>query len=240
MSILKCSGFSDEDALKLIDEKWCDKLEKYMNKHKTVFADVINNTVYAKFDEFELLPGHRALLLNLPSKIAAIDSKKKEQTKKNSVTETVYFNEHGFEETGELIDDDSNVDDNSDVYNLTHTLIEKVKNYWTKQKIGCDEITSELILDLKAVNGCHRCLFQCPYCSKKIPCTFKKYWEVGNLQSHLKLHVAEANLNDTSNNNLLLQTPNKNLNKTQHSGDVSQLTNQQNSNVNEALNELNQ
>lgn len=233
VSILENCGFADKECLKLIDDHRCDKLEIYINKHKQKFTDIIKNTVYANQDEFELLPGHRALLLELPKKIREIESKKKNR---NLNLETIYFDENGFTDENQI--DDSQLDDQNDeiIFNEAKTkLIEKITNYWNKKKIECTELTLQRISNFNSVNGFHHCKFQCPFCMKKIPCTYKKYWEVGNLQAHLKTHIVEGPVDQESNG---LSNQNNSVTASK-SNSINILSAQQNTNVLDALNDVN-
>lgn len=160
----------------------------------------------------------------------------KKTTQENiSLEETVYFNPVGFEEEEQTVASALE----PDIEILIDELLIKVTNYWKKQKIVCEELTREQVSNFCSVNGCHRCSFQCPFCIKKIPCTRKKYWEVGNLQSHLKTHIVTTVPNDSENNPPQKLNQNSEQSTSPESTDVHHLSNQQNLNVNQALEDVN-
>lgn len=127
---------------------------------------------------FKFKPGHKNFILNLPKIIEKINKKaeeekeKRKQNKRNTVSET-------------------NVS-NAEKNNLRTKLIQKILNFVTSKgfEIAFEE---ESISAIERVNDKIRCTVQCPLCDTTIGCEYKKYWLIGNLQSHLKKHFEIIN-----------------------------------------------
>lgn len=70
IKILKATGYVTENILKLIDESQINKIEGFVRKNRGILKD----TSYENRNDFEFLPGHRVLLLNLPKEIEGMKS----------------------------------------------------------------------------------------------------------------------------------------------------------------------
>lgn len=150
--------------------------------------------------------------------------------------ETIYFDENGFADGNQI--DDSQTNEQTIFDDSKKKLLEKVTNYWNRKEGDCNELTLQRISDFISVNGSHRCMFQCLFCLKKIPCTRKKYWEVGNLQSHLKTHVVHEPV-DLESNDLQNQNQQSQRLAASNPSSVNQLSAQQTLNVHAVLNDEN-
>lgn len=165
VNILIESGFESEIALRQLNEESVTEIEEFVN----VKRDLLINTSYAELgidEPFKFLIGHKKILLSIPNqiKISKSSKKKGENTVETDSIEPV------------------------NVVKQTEKVVNKLQNFI--RTIGFDfNLNSQCIFDFECTenNEC-KCRFQCPLCSKRIPCLFKKYWMVSNVQAHLKKH----------------------------------------------------
>lgn len=122
----------------------------------------MEGTVYEHLIEnnldFKLKPGHKAIILSLPQALKIYEVKNKKICVSNV----------------------SEVD-------LKHSLVKKITNFANKNLYELN-FTLELISDFHQENGAHKCRFECPICSTKIRCEYRKYWLISNLEVHMKNH----------------------------------------------------
>lgn len=68
---------------------------------------------------------------------------------------------------------------NIDQKELKILLVEKVANYIKNKKLAIN-------IELEITNSTeNRCSVKCPFCIKKIPCTFDTRWRISNLCTHI-------------------------------------------------------
>lgn len=158
----------------------CTDIENFINRNPSTAKEIVKGSVYEKYNEFVLLPGHRAILLGLPKKIEQIESEKREKKQKKQRNTTT---------SSSLDENKQNRTADNPEKKLQSKLIEKVKNYWVKRGFDLEVLTTSNISDFQFIGGEYKCSVLCPFCIRKVPCTFKKYWEVSNLNSHLQTHV---------------------------------------------------
>lgn len=80
MNILFDTGFESLHSIEAITKESIDEIEKYVNENRSV----ILNTIYENKLDFKFLPGHRALLMNLPNKVQQFNNKKNNSSKYDS------------------------------------------------------------------------------------------------------------------------------------------------------------
>lgn len=79
VNILRNSGFESLSALALLEANSIDEIEKFVNENRLLVVD----TIYNNKKEFKFLPGHRALLLNLPRNIEKYQNSNKHSSHPN-------------------------------------------------------------------------------------------------------------------------------------------------------------
>lgn len=160
--ILLNTGFDCEHALKTIDEKTIPTIEK---KIELNHPHLLNGTIYeSKLDShlpFEFLIGHRALILEIPSTLEKYLTRKIEKKVKNSKE--------------------------IEPQNLRVLLTNKIINNLKKKNINC-EFEIENIGEFTQKENRFTCLVKCVFCSINTPCSFDKYWRIGNYSNHVCGH----------------------------------------------------
>lgn len=75
---------------------------------------------------------------------------------------------------------------------LKEKLAIKVVKYCLKNAV---EITVDInrITQFKRTKGQAKCKFSCPFCESKVACDYKTYWNVSNLERHIKIHFNNQN-----------------------------------------------
>lgn len=169
-NILIETAFNTPAALKAINEASIEQIESIMNND----LNLLNKTVYVnergelKKKPFKFLIGHKALILNFPKEISELELWQKSEKNKKKSEKKPKRNE------------------NQDEIDLKILLVEKVANHLKKKKIA---INLELeITNFEKGTARDKCLVKCPFCSKKIPCTYETRWQISNLCTHIFTH----------------------------------------------------
>lgn len=192
INFLVSSGFDTELALISLKESSIDVIESHLNQNR-IFAQA---TVYEHQQPIKLLPGHKAIILEIPKYVEQLKSNRKGSRKSTKQID--------------IIDSAQKLDEIKD------KLIVKVSGYISKIQLHLNLI-DDCVIGLKYVsNQEYKCHFKCPACQKLISCIFKNYWMISNVQSHLKDHTKEAiiiPLNENENEvQELIQQANNSIN----------------------------
>lgn len=157
------SGYNHEFALETFKDDDIKKVEKFINQNK----HFLKKTVYENIPEFEFLPGHRAVLLDIPNKIKQYNKSKEEKAeeKKKQAEEEIAV------KTAEL----------------KKSLVKKVKNYTDKIEFET-KVDETNIIESTQVGTLLQCRLKCSDCEKTFLCSFRKYWCISNFEKHLKEH----------------------------------------------------
>lgn len=156
-NILKETAFDTEAALKTLENSSIKKIEQIVNENTNLVNDTIyvdNNGVLKK-SPFKFLPGHEALLLNIP-----IDLKKYLESKLEGKKKT------------------------PDIKNLKVLLKDKITKYIENKKIDLT-IQSDDFTNFSVSDNCVRCLAKCQICSIKVPCLYNTSWKNSNYCKHI-------------------------------------------------------
>lgn len=195
--ILEECGFNTLSCMKDINADVIREIEEYVTSNKYIIENhIFDDTPYRKQVKFQLLPGHRMLLLNLPKKLEEINNFKQQTTQKPWETR----------DTSEL---DSNKENNKNVNNteeddeLKKKLINRITTSITgiKLKISSESFTTSNIVkfDIYITNNQLNCksVVKCPLCEKCLCVSYKKYWYISSFDQHLKTHIPSTS--DTKN-----------------------------------------
>lgn len=157
--ILKSTGYDSEYSLKTICEKSIETIEKTINENRARFNDILEKTVYDKTIPFSFLLGHKVVILSIPK-----DIERYKQSLEQSKTVVV-----------------------NDLDALKPKLLKIIKNHMQKKKLFFPT-TSADITNLSNRKKGAKCVVQCTYCNKKIPCTYTNNWNASNFLKHLCAH----------------------------------------------------
>lgn len=80
--ILDQCGFDCVQTLKCLDQNSINEIEQFLNEDLEKHRDFLHGSVYEQKSVFKLLPGHRALILKLPSLIDEHKVSKENQNEK--------------------------------------------------------------------------------------------------------------------------------------------------------------
>lgn len=166
-TILIETAFNTPAALKAINEKSVEHIEKTVSNNLNLLnkTEYVNATGELKTKPFEFLIGHKALILNFPQEIKDLQSSN-EIEKKNKI---------------------ENLSEND----LKALLVLKIINYITNKKITTiktlnpTENLTQFITNFEKNPDRVRVLVKCPFCVKKIPCTFDTIWRISNFGTHI-------------------------------------------------------
>lgn len=183
-AILDITGFDIELSLKGINEKTVESIEQIVNENivanntETVAA-LKGSTYEGKPLPFRFLLGHKILILSLPDKIASI--KKKSGKSKNSHEQNT--------------SDELQVRDPEDHKKI---LLVKLKTYAKNHNLNF-EIKESNITKLNQINRVTKCVVECCFCKRKIPCQFDTHWQISNLTNHIRTHLKNSHHNQSQN-----------------------------------------
>lgn len=181
------AGYNKLVALAELNDEKISKVEEHIQNHRTTLISGLKccySESYKNQATFSFLPGHKATLLGIVSQIAkmkpsaSLKVPMKSKLKKKKVRSAA---------------------------EMKSWLVDKLKAYPAKCGVTLPagviseknvikfEAVSEGIIENDEQSGVqsYKCLFSCPLCSKKIPVTYKNYWESSNATNHIKVHLEE-------------------------------------------------
>lgn len=176
-SLLIESAYNELANLRRIDPEKLRNIESFLDKKKELISNL--NCCYADhyktLDVFEFLPGHKDLILAIPSLIQGMNTDSNRRSKKT------------------LSDDE-----------LKKKLIENLLNYAENISLSIpigilsDVNIVEFRRDINEDDFVCNCRFICPLCSKVFKLQYKTYWRSSNVTTHFKDHKTLENTNNTA------------------------------------------
>lgn len=167
--LLVKSAYNSLSTLRQINSDKLANIESFLNNNKQYIAqlDCCYHEHYKGLNTFEFLPGHKDLILGIPSQIERLNGGKQMSRK-----------------TASISDDE-----------LQDNLVSNILNY--TEKIGLimgDNVISQInIIDFRRGTDkdgfTAKCRFICPLCAKTFTVTRKTYWATSNVTKHFKEHV---------------------------------------------------
>lgn len=192
--ILIETGFNSKTAIKkLKDIASIRSIEKYVQEKREDFRDLLKNTVYANIEIFEFRAGHVTFLQSLPEQIAKIDENK--QRKRPAKRLYSAIDDSKQPSAGEL--SITFEPPTCELAKDQDELIEKIKKFAEEKNIAIGDFGESNVLNLRIQNSEPKCSIQCPLCTRKVPCTKKKYWGYGHFTDHLKTHISSTSTDET-------------------------------------------
>lgn len=158
--ILIETAFDTAAALRTIKKSIIEEIEIFVNQ-RTDLSDLLKDTSYIdetgnlKKTPFKFMLGHESLLLRLPNDVEEYLSKK--EVRKSEIP---------------AIED------------IKLLLIEKINNFARDKNIELT-LSSEDISKFTKSNNCVKCEANCPFCSRKICCSFYSSWKLSNYNKHI-------------------------------------------------------
>lgn len=176
-AILTKSGYDNIYAVEAINEENILKIEQFLSENK----HLLKNTVYDKNSDksapFKFLPGHRAIILELPNKIEEFNKKADKTPSDTPPSQISDVSPEHVDQLKEL---------------LIGKFINYSKNIEFEQKLDKENLT-----EFKQIGAKFQCRVKCPICPKDFLCNYKTYWAISNIQAHIKKHRF-ANLEQNS------------------------------------------
>lgn len=168
-------AYNELYSLRRIDAEKLRNIESFLNGKKEIISqlDCCYKDHYKNLDVFEFLPGHKDLILSIPSLIEEMG--------------------HGGKSRISAIRNNMTFSDDQ----LKSKLIANLLSY--TENIGLDvpdNAISEInIHDFRRGSDqdgfvC-KCRLICPFCLKKFQLTYKTFWATSNLTKHFKDHITE-------------------------------------------------
>lgn len=178
MILTRC-GYDNNYAFEAISEENIVKIESFANEN----THILKKTNYEKSVPFKFLPGHRAIILDIPRKIAELKNK---QANKQTETSAVSSISPDREEQ------------------LKNLLISKLKNYSIYVKFEL-KFEKEHLIEFQNIGDRLKCRVKCPICPKNYLCNYKKHWSVSNIEAHIKEHSVGQNFSENSTQQITSQ-----------------------------------
>lgn len=198
--ILTSAGFDVKGSLLKIDEHTVTTIENFINSNAENFVSILHGTKYESIKPFKFLPGHVALITNLPEFLKSMDSQKSRKSvlkcynKKNLALVEPNTNSDTNIAVGANVHQiqGQHFDEEELLRNLANDLLAKIKKYCVDKKIDESLFKVDNILELRYEINEYKCLVKCALCNKQIPCNYKTNWIRTNLINHLAKHSKEV------------------------------------------------
>lgn len=189
IEILIQSGYDNTISISDLQKEDIEIIENYVDRKLKHL--IVNSKVYEADEKFVFLPGHEKLILALPKVLKTFENKKKR--------------------TNEIIGEEVTIFSEEELLDLKEKLLAKLnlrgKNFGLKLFTE-NEIVSTIDLYLSHSRSLgnnkhsnkpsYKCSVKCPECEKITPCTYNGYWQIGNIEYHLKTHKKSATKSDSS------------------------------------------
>lgn len=184
------AGYDEEIALRGICAETITTIENHLNLEEKKF--LLIGTVYERAEKVSLLPGHKSIILNIPSYIESFISNKRNKS-------NVRIQKEQFESPAESEKSSEQLDE------LKEKCLKKLQNYAKCKSVDLN-ITEICFSNFECIaEDEYKYRFDCPACSKSHLCQFKKYWRVSNIQAHLKTHASIIPIENSEISDLINQ-----------------------------------
>lgn len=170
--LLTKSAYNTIATLREINEDKLLNIETFLDGRKDYIAalNCCYHDHYQSLEVFEFLPGHKDLILNMPSQIQQLNGSKKACCK-----------------TKDVPDDELQIGLSTNILNYAEKI---------GLDVGEDVISTINIHNFRRGsdkdNFLCKCKFICPFCAKSFTVTYKKYWGTSNITKHLKEQHLQA------------------------------------------------
>lgn len=192
VELLKTTGYDSALSIQSLNEKSISELEKYIASQPHSFD--LKNTAYESIEIFKFLPGHIALFKSLSLQVDKFLSSLNSHNKTKNQSEILA----PIPEEIELLSQ-------SEEKALKEKLISKVTQYCIKNSVSIENLyianisntLNPIIQNFGKI--VYKTQFTCHLCKVETPCIYNKYWQISNLEKHIKKHksqpvlVSEAN-----------------------------------------------
>lgn len=178
--LLQFTGYDNELSLTLLNQNSIQSIESYVEKNK---SEAIKLQIAKENEQFKLKPGQISVILGLAQKCSDYLKKKEELQHNISDSNTLGNTENKNEKSEDKPRD-----------KLINELREKLRKYMLKCSFAVQFSTkniSEFEIKTNGTSCTYRCRVKCCFCEKKYVCNYKTYWEVSNIEAHLKIHMNE-------------------------------------------------
>lgn len=203
--ILLNTGFDSETAILEINRDTIKDIESFVNENKQILEQTSYSSLLNDSIDFKLKPGHKAFLLRLPQSLRKYNDniKKKQSNNLNEIEVEEIEREEGEEGKEE-----------NKVKELKEKLIKKLINFAEKNSFGL-VLDESFIQNYRCENNQTKCQIKCSICNALFTCYHTSYWNVSNLEKHIKRHFKNTNVNAISDPLQL-----ENIELISHSGDL--------------------
>lgn len=219
IKILYATGYDNEIAISALCNEDIKIIEEFVDSNLKHLIE--NLDIYNSSEKFIFLPGHKKLVLSLPKQLKEFENNKKEKVEK-SETEQLAVTDEEIELLSE-----------TEIVDLKKKLLSKLTT--SAENIGLQKFTENEFLSsvdayvshslVKNKKPTYKCLIKCIKCEKRIPCTWNGYWQIGNFEKHLKIHMKT----DDSSEQLLSSNSNSDTHSAENKNSKNENNNKNNS-----------
>lgn len=186
--VLKTAGYDSLFLISQINEDDIILIEEYASKHPTCLIGTdycrTEDDITEEF-ELKLKPGHRKFLLKLATIADTI--LKSKSTQKNKFKNERNGTAGTHSQSYETSKPSSSTISIKAKRNLEKVLVNKVLRFCQLKSIYI-MFDETCISKFKKINNKIKCSVICPICKSSLACVYTTYWNISNLQAHLKAH----------------------------------------------------
>lgn len=206
--ILNGCGFDNNLSILSLSVADIEKIETYVNSNPHFLKKLKS---YKTNEKFEVKPGHRSVILNLPRHYQHyISDRTSENAQQNTNSSNQSLDQRldlGLEtltttSTLTATQQKQNKGLKKSVDELKKQLTNKLNCYMKRFNFEVEFNVNE-ISDFCKNNEYYKCRMKCCFCSKTIVCNYLSHWVVSNLEAHLKKHIKDIDNSSETPNNVL-------------------------------------
>lgn len=175
IKILAQTGYDNTVSISEICEEDVKTIEEFVDAKLKHIVEA--SGVYKIYEKFAFLPGHKKLILSLPNQLKLFENIKKRKVEE-ATEEVELLNQEEIDSlTAKLLSKLSKTAGNIGLNSFTENEVKSTIDVYINHSRSLNEKPS------------YKCSIKCSECDKIIPCTWNGYWQTGNLDKHLKIHI---------------------------------------------------